>query len=69
VAQRTYAASQRLLDLPKLSALQRAVFGLSDAVHALTLTANGSAVRSAVATAGVELFDVVQHRPVWLTGL
>ncbi|KAG2446749.1 hypothetical protein HYH02_008310 [Chlamydomonas schloesseri] len=45
---------------------QLAVFGLGDGRRALTLTANGNAVRSAERL-GVAL-EVVLHRPVWLTG-
>lgn len=46
---------------------QLAVFGLGEGRRALTLTANGNAVRSAERH-GVAL-EVVLHRPVWLTGL
>jgi hypothetical protein len=62
-----FPMSRRLQELEKMSVLQQAVFSLGDALHALTLTANGSAVRAA-AVQGVVL-DVQQHRPVWLTGL
>lgn len=62
-----FPLSGRLQELEKMSLLQQAVFSLGDALHALTLTANGSAVRAA-AVQGVVL-DVQQHRPVWLTGL
>lgn len=63
----TFPLSQRLQQLERMSLAQQAVFGLGDALHALTLTANGSAVRAAAAC-GVVL-DVHTHRPVWLTGL
>ncbi|PNH09654.1 hypothetical protein TSOC_003655 [Tetrabaena socialis] len=49
-----------------LGADQLAVFGLGDARRAVTLTANGNAVRSAERQ-GVVL-EVVLHRPVWLAG-
>ncbi|PNH09675.1 hypothetical protein TSOC_003653 [Tetrabaena socialis] len=49
-----------------LGADQLAVFGLGDARRAITLTANGNAVRSAERQ-GVVL-EVVLHRPVWLAG-
>lgn len=62
-----FALSERLQSLEKMSLMQQAVFSLGDALHALTLTANGGAVRAAAAC-GVVL-DVQQHRPVWLTGL
>ncbi|GLC33618.1 hypothetical protein PLESTM_000092400 [Pleodorina starrii] len=45
---------------------QVAVFGLGEGRRAVTLTANGNAVRGA-ARAGVVL-EAVVHRPVWLTG-
>ncbi|GIL53318.1 hypothetical protein Vafri_8949, partial [Volvox africanus] len=45
---------------------QVAVFGLGERRRAVTLTANGNAVRSA-ARLGVVL-EAVLHRPVWLTG-
>lgn len=62
-----FPLSERLQGLEKMSLLQQAVFSLGDALHAVTVTANGSAVRAAAAC-GVVL-DVQQHRPVWLTGL
>jgi hypothetical protein len=62
-----FPLSQRLQELDKMTLLQQAVFSLGDALHALTLTANGSSVRAAAAS-GVVL-DVQTHRPVWLTGL
>ena len=62
-----FPLSGRLQSLDKMTLMQQAVFSLGDALHALTLTANGSAVRAAAAS-GVVL-DVQQHRPVWLTGL
>jgi hypothetical protein len=62
-----FPLSQRLRELDKMTLLQQAVFSLGDALHALTLTANGSAVRAAAAS-GVVL-DVQTHRPVWLTGM
>ncbi len=52
--------------LPKLTALQRAVFALGAGEMAVTLTANGAAVRSA-AQEGVRI-EAFVHRPVWLTG-
>lgn len=62
-----FPLSPRLQELDRMTLLQQAVFSLGDAMHALTLTANGSAVRAAAAC-GVVL-DVQTHRPVWLTGL
>lgn len=62
-----FPLSQRLHELDRMTLLQQAVFSLGDALHALTLTANGSAVRAAAAC-GV-ILDVQTHRPVWLTGL
>lgn len=62
-----FPLSERLRSLEKMSLLQQAVFSLGDALHAVTVTANGSAVRAAAAC-GVHV-DAVQHRPVWLTGL
>lgn len=62
-----FPLSERLQNLEKMSLLQQAVFSLGDALHAVTVTANGSAVRAAAAC-GVHV-DAVQHRPVWLTGL
>ena len=47
--------------------MQKSVFGLGDAMRAVTVTANGSAVRGAERQ-GVHL-EVVTHRAVWLTGL
>ncbi len=43
-----------------------AVFGLGDSARALTLTANGAALRAA-AREGVDV-EAQQHRPVWLAG-
>jgi hypothetical protein len=62
-----FPLSPRLQELDRMTLLQQAVFSLGDALHALTLTANGSAVRAAAAC-GVVL-DAHTHRPVWLTGL
>ncbi len=45
---------------------QVAVFGLGDGTRAMTLTANGNAVRSAE-RGGMNLETLV-HRPVWLAG-
>ncbi|KXZ42456.1 hypothetical protein GPECTOR_145g747 [Gonium pectorale] len=61
--------SRRCVDLlsSALGPDQLAVFGLGDAVRAMTLSANGNAVRSAE-RCGVAL-EVVLHRPVWLTGM
>jgi hypothetical protein len=57
---------ERIARLEKVTAQQRAVFGLGDALQVLTLTANGSAVRCAEQQ-GVNL-EVVLHRAVWLAG-
>lgn len=50
----------------QITDLQRAVFGAGDALQALTLTANGNAVRSAERQ-GVYL-EAVVHRAAWLSG-
>ncbi|KAL6757016.1 hypothetical protein V8C86DRAFT_2634413 [Haematococcus lacustris] len=52
--------------LAQVGQQQTAVFGLGDALHATTLTANGAAVRS-MERQGIAL-EVVLHRAVWLTG-
>lgn len=62
-----YTEPQRISQIDKLGKQQRAVFGLGDALQALTLTANGNAVRCCEQY-GVKL-EVVLHRPVWLTGM
>lgn len=53
--------------LREIGAHQAAVFGMGDALRAITTTANGAAVRSA-ARQGVWL-EACVHRAVWLTGL
>jgi hypothetical protein len=53
--------------LSALTQQQRVVLGLGDAAQALTLTANGGALRLA-SSAGVVL-EAVSHRAVWLTGM
>lgn len=60
------AVSERVRALRHLGAPQVAVFGLGDALRALTLTANGNAVRGAEEQGCV--LEVQLHRPVWLTG-
>jgi hypothetical protein len=62
-----YKQSERISRITKLTEQQKAVFGLGDVLKAITLTANGNAIRSALG-AGVHL-ECVLHRPVWLTGL
>ncbi|GAX81285.1 hypothetical protein CEUSTIGMA_g8717.t1 [Chlamydomonas eustigma] len=59
--------TDRVSNLKKVTELQRTVFGLGDALQAVTLTANGSAARSALRQ-GV-ILELVVHRAVWLTGL
>jgi hypothetical protein len=67
------ASQQALQQPPRVAALsaltqqQRVVLGLGDAAHALTLTANGGALRLA-SSVGVVL-EAVPHRAVWLTGM
>ncbi|MEW5297736.1 MAG: hypothetical protein WDW36_000921 [Sanguina aurantia] len=62
----TTAISERVAALEHIGAHQRAVLGLGDRLHALTVTADGNAVRSAQKQ-GLALETLV-HRPVWLTG-
>lgn len=62
-----YAIPDRISRVDKLTKQQRTVLGLGDALQALTLTANGSAVRSCEHY-GVRL-EAAVHRPVWLTGM
>ena len=59
--------TDRVQTLEKITELQKAVFGLGDALQAVTLTANGGAVRSAERQ-GCHL-EVLAHRAAWLTGL
>lgn len=54
--------------VPQIGAHQVAVLGLGDALHALTLTANSAALRSAAQHGGVNL-EAVAHRAVWLVGI
>ena len=58
---------ERIQRLEKVTALQRAVFGLGDALQVLTLSANCNAARSAERQ-GVHL-EVALHRAVWLAGM
>ncbi len=53
--------------LAQFGVQQTAVFGVGDRHQAVTLTANGAAVRTAQQQ-GVAV-EAVVHRPVWLTGL
>ena len=57
----------RVARLERLSACAKAVLGLGDAAHALTLTANSRAVQTA-ALQGV-LLETHVHRAAWLTGI
>lgn len=57
----------RVAHLERLSPCAKAVLGLGDAAHALTLTANGRAVQIA-AMQGV-LLETCVHRAAWLTGM
>lgn len=57
----------RVAHLERLGACAKAVLGLGDAAHALTLTANGKAVQTA-ARQGV-LLETYVHRAAWLTGM
>lgn len=63
----TYRQPERMRHLDKLTDQQRAILGLGDALEAITVTANGNAVRYCEQQ-GVKL-EVLMHRPVWLTGL
>lgn len=65
--QHMYAVSERVNRVDKLTKQQKAVLGLGDALEALTLTANGNAVRCC-GHYGVKL-EALVHRPVWLTGM
>lgn len=62
------AMSERARQLlpSRLGKDQVAVFGLGDGARAMTLTANGNAVRSAE-RGGMNL-EALVHRPVWLAG-
>ena len=57
----------RVAEIERLSVCAKAVLGLGDAAHALTLTANGRAVQTA-ALQGV-LLETYLHRAAWLTGM
>lgn len=62
-----YKQPERIVGIKKMTEQQKAVFGLGEVLKAITLTANGNAIRSAL-SAGVHL-ECVLHRPIWLTGL
>jgi len=64
--QHMFALPQPVAEL-QMSKQQGDVFGLGIALEAVTLTANGNAVRY-LADRSVAL-EAVVHRPVWLTGL
>jgi hypothetical protein len=59
--------SERVARLEGVAPAQRWVLGLSDAAHAITVTANGKVLKAAVKQ-GVEL-EAHVHRAMWLTGL
>lgn len=58
--------SGRVACLAHLTSLHKDVLGLSDALQAVTITANGNMLRSAERQ-GVSL-EAVLHHAVWLTG-
>ena len=58
--------SLRVQSLERFTRTMQGVFGLGDALHAVTLTANGNAVRGAERQ-GVVL-ECMCHRAVWLAG-
>lgn len=62
----TSIISERVAALEHIGAHQKCVLGLGDRLVALTVTADGNAVRSAQKQ-GIAL-EVLLHRPVWLTG-
>lgn len=62
----TSIISERVASLEHIGAHQKCVLGLGDRLVALTVTADGNAVRSAQKQ-GITL-EVLLHRPVWLTG-